>query len=100
MSSRSVRDSGRNRLSTIEADVSDLVNAVFDGAGIEVELTYGKLSAVRLRPDTAAVMLHGSGGGFVWERQWSKKRLRSFLEATTPEDAYVRRSSPAEVWPR
>lgn len=98
--SREIRDSGRNRLSTINAELSDLTGAVFDGAGIEVELTYGKCRAVRLKPGVAAVMVQGEGGGYCWDRQWSKKRLAAFLDATTPDDPLVRRAAPAEVWSR
>lgn len=97
---RQIRDSGRNRLSTIDASLSDLASAVFDGAGIEVELTYGTLRAVRLKPGVAAVMVYGRGGGYCWERQWPRKRLLSLLKAATPEDPLVRRAAPQEVWPR
>ena len=97
---RSIRDRGRQQLSAIDADLSTLVDTVFDGAGIQVELTYGKCRAVRLKPGVAAVMVHGPGGGYCWERQWPKKRLRSFLTAATPDDPQVRRAAPAEVWPR
>lgn len=99
--SRGVRDSGRQRLARVESDLPGFVRSIFnDGAGIVVELTYGRLRAIRNKPGEAVVMVHGSGGGYCWEDTWSRKRLLSFLDGATPENPEVRRAPAAEVWPR
>lgn len=99
--SAGIRDNGRQRLGDVQGELSDFVASVFtDGAGITVELTYGRLRAVRHRGGEAVVMVHGAGGGYCWEDTWSKKRLRSFLDETAPPNPEVRRAPPQEVWPR
>lgn len=99
--STGIRDSGRQTLSQVQSSLSGYVRAVVnDGAGIEVELTYGRLRAIRNSPGEAVVMCHGRGGGYCWEAVWSRTRLQSFLQSATPDDPEVRRAPAPEVWPR
>lgn len=96
---RLVRDSGRHRLSTVEADLRDYVSSAFDGSGIEIELTYGRLVAAWQPGNKVYVRVTGPGGGFCWSDTWSRRRLIALLEAATPDDPHVRRCKAAGVLP-
>lgn len=100
MSTQLPRDSDWQRLSTVDATLTDYVRSVFvDGVAIGVELGYGRLYAIRLKEDVANTLRYGAGGGFVGEAEMSRARLDSFIKKTVPADPDVRRGPIQEVWP-
>lgn len=98
-SARRLRDSGLQPITDVQADVDDYVAAVFAGAAIQIELTYGWLFARRDTPQRADVAVYGPARGFCWRDGRSRVALRNRLRQATTPDSLARRGPAQEVWP-
>jgi len=98
--SRDDRDSGLHQFSAVEAGVRDYVDAVVGGMAVEVVLPSGiTVYATQGYESAVNVAANGPGGGFIWQRQWSRRDWRDYLRQVVKYDPQIRRGPAAEVFP-
>lgn len=76
------------RLSNVQGDLPGLIDQVGHNP-LQVRIAYGTVRITKAGTEYDIECV-GSGGGFCWERTWSKQRVVSFLRNATEEVEFKR----------
>jgi hypothetical protein len=75
-------------LSDVPGDLPGLIDQVGYNP-LQVRIAYGTVRITKAGSEYEVECV-GSGGGFCWERTWTKRRVVSFLRDTTDDPEFKR----------
>jgi len=94
------RDSGLHHYEDTRAGVRDYVDCVIGGMAVEVlQDGGGTVYATSGRESDVYAVAEGPGGGFTWERDWSRQEYHRYLTIQAKHNPQIRRGPRSEVFP-
>jgi len=70
-------------LQNVPASFDDFLGEVVYSDPMEIDLPHGFIKVTRKDGDTYSVDRYGNGGGWAWNREWPKFRLKRFVLSWT-----------------
>jgi hypothetical protein len=70
-------------LQNVPASLDDFLDEVLYADPMEIQIPHGHIEVTRVDGDTYSVDRYGNGGGWAWNREWPRFRLKRFILSWT-----------------